>query len=71
MNDFYSLIKILENVNFHPTRNVTLTFNPGSEKGKITLQAVDDWGDTITTTFGFSTFRIAIQKMEALLAESN
>jgi hypothetical protein len=70
MNDLFTLLSLLDKVNQHPTRNANLSFCPGNERGKITLQAIDDWGDSITTTFSFSSFKIAAQKMEALIAES-
>jgi hypothetical protein len=70
MNDLFALLNLLDKVNQHPTRSANLSFCPGNERGKITLQAVDDWGDSISTTLSFSSFKIAAQKMEALLDQS-
>jgi hypothetical protein len=70
MNDLIVLLELLDKCNQHPTHKANLSFCPGNERGKITLQALDNWGDSITTTFSFSSFKIAAQKMEALIAES-
>jgi hypothetical protein len=67
VTDLFALLNLLASYNQTPQKNATISFSPGSERGTITLQGLDDWGEKVTTNFSFSTFHSALQKMEKIL----